>query len=128
LTTVRTFGAETSGTTAVEFAIIAPVFVAFVFGILQGGLMLWTQSGLQHASEMAARCASVNSTLCGTPANVQAYATSQTMGRTLPASAFTLTKLTPPGCGNQVTGSYGVQLFTYPITLRATACFPLPLP
>ena len=31
-----------------------------MFGLVQAGLLLWTQSGLQHGVEVAARCASVN--------------------------------------------------------------------
>jgi Flp pilus assembly protein TadG len=52
------------GAAAVEFALTAPVFFAIVFGLIDSGLLLWTQLGLQHATELAARCASVNKTIC----------------------------------------------------------------
>ena len=48
------------GATALEFAILAPVFFLIIFGIIAFGLLFWTQVGLQHGAEMAARCASIN--------------------------------------------------------------------
>jgi len=35
------------GATALEFALIAPVFFALVAGIIELGLLLWTQVALQ---------------------------------------------------------------------------------
>lgn len=65
---------DESGASAVEFAITAPVFFAVVFGIIEGGLLLWTQLGLQHGAEMAARCAAVNKTMCNNSSAVQNFA------------------------------------------------------
>ena len=46
---------DAHGTSAVEFALTAPAFFAIVFGIIETGLMLWTQQGLQHGAQLAAR-------------------------------------------------------------------------
>jgi Flp pilus assembly protein TadG len=62
----RRFARNKDGTTAVEFAMTAPLFVALLLAVIEGGLMLWTQLGIQHGSEAAARCASVNATACAT--------------------------------------------------------------
>jgi Flp pilus assembly protein TadG len=43
------------GTAAVEFAIMAPLFVAVLFAIVEFGLILYTQSMLTHASREGAR-------------------------------------------------------------------------
>ncbi|KWV52971.1 hypothetical protein AS156_09385 [Bradyrhizobium macuxiense] len=103
------------------------MFFAFVFGIIEVGLLLWTQAGLQHGVEIAARCASVNTTLCPTskPDVITTYASQQAFGLSLPASTFTYAS---PACGNQVSASYQFQfpqvLNMAPLTLTAAACFP----
>jgi Flp pilus assembly protein TadG len=117
----RGFWTASEGTTAVELALTAPVFFALLFGVVQGGVMLWTQFALEHASERAARCASINKALCGTPTLAQAYAASQSFGRGLPASAFAPTI---QACGSQVSGTYPVQFLTFIVSLNARSCFP----
>jgi Flp pilus assembly protein TadG len=115
------------GATALEFAILAPVFFLLIFGIIAFGLLFWTQVGLQHGAEMAARCASINATRCPTsnPGTITTYATQQSLGLSLPASTFTYSK---PACGNQVSATYkyvfpGIRNLS-PLTLTAQACFP----
>ena len=118
---------DQGGASAVEFALIAPVFFVLIFGIIACGLLFWTQVGLQHGAEMAARCASINSTLCpsNNPSAITNYAMQQTLGLSLPASTFAYTT---PACGNQVSASYTFQfpdiLNLGPLTLTAQACFP----
>lgn len=48
------------GSSLVEFTVTLPLFLLVTFGLLQAGLLLFTQAGLQHGVEAAARCASVN--------------------------------------------------------------------
>ncbi|MEW6659124.1 MAG: TadE/TadG family type IV pilus assembly protein [Thermodesulfobacteriota bacterium] len=43
------------GASAVEFAIMAPLFIAVLFAIVEFGLILYTQSMLTHASREGAR-------------------------------------------------------------------------
>ena len=122
------FVRDSRGATALEFGLLAPAFFAAVVGTFQVGLLLWTQLGLQHATEMAARCASVNTTLCPTsnPTAIKNYAAGQALGLHVPSSAFSVSTGT---CGNQVTASYDyshiVAMFGVPkITLTAQSCFP----
>jgi Flp pilus assembly protein TadG len=118
---------DQQGASAVEFALIAPVFFLFIFGIVACGLLFWTQIGMQHGAEMAARCASINGTLCpsSNPGAITGYAMQQTLGLSLPASTFTYST---PACGNQVNASYAFQfpdiLNLAPLTLTAQSCFP----
>jgi Flp pilus assembly protein TadG len=123
--TIRSFN-EASGTTAVEFALTVPIFLALVAGIIQAGLMLWTQFGMHYGSEAAARCASVNTTTCVTADQIAAYAASHALGLSLPNSAFTFST---PACGNQVSANYTYSFYTLvfgtpTITLTARSCFP----
>jgi Flp pilus assembly protein TadG len=110
----------------VEFAMTAPLFVALLLAVLEGGLMLWTQVGIQHGTEDAARCASVNSTLCGTTSDIQSYAAQQAFGLKLPPAIFSVST---PACGNQVSAAYEFGFISSyvmgrPVTLSARACYP----
>lgn len=110
---------------AIEFAMTAPIFFLLLFAIIEGGLLLWTQLGLQNAVDMAARCASVNVTLCGNAGAVQTYAAQNAFGLNVPPSTFTFST---PTCGNQVSASYTydfiVSISAPTITLNARSCFP----
>jgi Flp pilus assembly protein TadG len=116
------------GASALEFALIAPAFFLFIFGIIEFGLVFWTQVGLQHGAEMAARCASINTKLCLTnnPSTITTYATQQAYGLTLPASTFTYSTA---ACGNQVSATYSFVFVGLPnlgpLTLTAQSCFPV---
>ena len=121
MSVIRDWRRDRAGSVAVEFAMVAPPFLALLFGIAQGGLMLWTQLALQQATERAARCASINTSVCGSPAQTQAFAASQSLGRDLPSESFTVTTEI---CGSLVSGAYAAPLLTYAIELRAQSCFP----
>jgi Flp pilus assembly protein TadG len=118
---------DRSGTSALEFGLTAPLFFAFLFGVMEFGLLMWTQVGMQHAVEVTARCATVNTTLCpaNNPSVITAYASQQAFGLSLPSSTFSYSAA---ACGNQVSASYQFQfpqiLNLAPLALTAVACFP----
>ena len=114
------------GLAAVEFGLTAPGFFILIAASIMGGLLLWTQLGLQHGVERAARCASINSSLCGSVAAIQSYAAQQALGLNPPASTFAVTT---PACGNKVSATYTVDFITKylgvsAIAIKADACFP----
>ena len=120
------FWRDRRGASAVEFAITAPVFLALVIGVVEGGLLLWTQFGLQYGSEAAARCASINTATCNTSAQTASYAANQALGLSVPSTAFTVST---HSCGNQISASYPYTFYTLlagapTVTLKARACFP----
>lgn len=122
----RGFLRDASGSTAVEFGLTVPVFLSALTGAFGCSLVLWTQLGLQHAVEMAARCASVNTTVCDTVSATQNYAANEAFGLNLPASVFSVS--TQP-CGNQVTATYPFPVLFEgmglpAVTLTGQACFP----
>lgn len=122
----RLLGSDCRGVSAVEFAVLLPLFVTLILGMMQISQVLWTQMALQHAVEMAARCASINATACGTPALVQTYAATQTYGMTFPPATFSASAAP---CGNQVLASfeYGLDIPLLPlpaVTLTARSCYP----
>jgi Flp pilus assembly protein TadG len=52
---VSRFGAARDGATAVEFALIAPAFLAMLFAVIQSTLFLFAQATLQNAAVEAGR-------------------------------------------------------------------------
>lgn len=114
------------GTTAVEFALVAPALFLILFGAVEFGRLLWTQAALHFAVEEAARCASVTPGVCGTSAQIAAYAANAVSPLSIASTAFTATT---PSCGHQVSASFNYQfavtgLFPFTPTLTAQACFP----
>ncbi len=119
-----------AGSTALEFAVIAPVFLMLTGAIVDFGRFNWMQMSMQYAVEKAARCAAINLTLCAVPAPAGGYtptdyAFAHTYASGLVASDFTYTQ---PSCGRQVAVtkpfSFLLPFNNYPVTLRAIACFP----
>ena len=121
----RNFLTDRKGGTAIEFALTAPVFFLLVMGAIQVGLLCWAQLALQQGSEAAARCASVNKTVCGSTSQIQSYASEQSYGLSPAASTFTVSTA---ACGNRVQASYDPPFLAAfaisGVTLTASACFP----
>jgi Flp pilus assembly protein TadG len=118
--------ADRRGTTVIEVAIVFPVLVLMLLGIIEFGRALWTQNSLQYAVEQAARCASVDPVNCATDAQIQAYAVTQLNGIPAVAANFTPSK---PSCGRKVAASLpftfvASQLLPYSLTLTAWSCRP----
>jgi Flp pilus assembly protein TadG len=102
---------DTRGNALVEFTVTVPFFLVLMFGLVQAGLLLYTQNGLQHGVEVAARCASVNYSAAQlnlqqscfgvvptavTNNNIQTYAAQNSWG-IVPSSGFTVNP--PPNTG-----------------------------
>jgi Flp pilus assembly protein TadG len=118
---------QESGATAIEFALTLPIFAFILLALVEGGLLMWTQLGLQNGVEKAARCASINKMLCGSAGDVKAYAAKHAYGVNLPITAFALTN---EACGNKVSANFQYKflssVFHVPsLTLKAKACFPV---
>ena len=118
-----------SGTAAIEYAIILPVLLLFLLGIIDTGRLLWTYTTLSRASEAAARCAAIQATHCTTLNDARSYAVTQAWGLVIDTSAFSVSN---QACGVQVAANYNFR-FVIPwldlgtsnsITLTATACYP----
>jgi Flp pilus assembly protein TadG len=124
--TTKTFFKDQRGTSAVEFAITLPVFILMLFGVWQISFGVWAQCALQHGADMAARCMSVNPTVCGNinVSGTQSYAASQSYGLNPSPSVFAVSTQT---CGSQVSATYPLSpvvanLSIFAVTLHAQAC------
>jgi Flp pilus assembly protein TadG len=111
------------GTTAVEFAILGPVFLLLVVGFLYLCLSLFLVGSLHFAVEEGARCASIRTTVCSDNATTVAYAQSRYFGPSSPTFSYQAAV-----CGKSVTGAVNyvlelvIRRVTVPVT--ATACYP----
>ena len=114
---------DTRGAALVEFTVTLPLFLLLTFGLIYAGLLLFTQSALQHGVEYAARCASINysanqmglSTSCFgvapsdvTDDTIKQYAIDHSFGRVPVIDNFDVTFTPPPAgvCGT----AYGYQV------------------
>jgi Flp pilus assembly protein TadG len=103
-TRIRKFGRSNAGSTAVEFALAAPILFLLMFAIVEFGRAWWTKSSLQYAIERAARYAVVCVTgACPSDAAIQSYASTQVTAESVASSAFGVTHPAGVSC---VTYSY----------------------
>ncbi len=126
MTTIERLTRCRGGTTAVEFAMTAPLYLMVAVGILQLSLYLWTVLGLAHAVDMSARCAAIGSSTCVDVAATQTFAAMQAYGLTVEPSRFTVTK---EACGQSVAIVYDYSIaipmlpaMTLPVDARS--CIP----
>ena len=116
---------DQQGTTAVEFGIVAPVFIALLLGTMGLCVALFLIGSLHFAVEDGARCASVKTTICVDGPTTVAYTQSRYLGPSGVTPTFTYAAA---ACGNSVSASitYSVNVLfkTLVIPISATACFP----
>jgi Flp pilus assembly protein TadG len=119
-------------TTAVEFAIVAPLFILLVFGTIGLAFVLYLVGSLHFAVEDGARCAAVRgSWQCTNPTSTVAYTQSRYMGPNV-APTFTYADVATCGAagygGSSVTGtvnySWNIGYRTFVTPISATACYP----
>jgi Flp pilus assembly protein TadG len=125
LTCLTGLARNVGGATAVETALLLPVFFLMVFGGMATATFGWAVSSLHFAVEDAARCASVKTTVCTSNTTITTYAAAKYTG---PPISPTFTYSTA-GCGHTVraTGTFSFnaivpQLMNVPVS--ATSCFP----
>lgn len=120
--------------TAVEFALLAPVLLMFMFLLIEGGRMEWTQQTLQEVSTNTARCMALGQDACNSTAAIQSYAQSRGSAWGVSLASATITATTGQTC-NGVSGMsrisislpYRSVMNLLPIAqqaLTASACFP----
>ena len=130
------------GTAAIEFALVAPVFLALLFGIIEYGRYLWTLQALQQVAAEGARCMAIPQSAC---ASGGSYSSSNTTSRiqqignqwgvSIPSGGITLSANAT--CGGTtgfskvtLTSTFYsavpqlVQLAAGGTSLTASACFP----
>lgn len=96
---------DRSGSSAAEFAIVLPVLLVFLFGIIDGGRWLWTYNRAEKAAQMGARMAVVTDPISGGISASYLGVGGLTQGDIIPASAFGKITCTGSGSGTSITAS-----------------------
>jgi len=128
-----------AGATAVEFALVLPMFLTLVFGTVEFGLLLWTQQALQETAIAGARCVAIaqgsnpTTSPCAS-GGTTSYIDNVANGWGLTLASVTANTPTSGACKglSQVTLTSTftsvapslVNLATGGITLTASACYP----
>lgn len=125
---------DTRGAAIIEFAMVFPVFLLFLFGGVEGCRLMWSQQSLETAAYETVRCMSISSN-CDTTTEQEAKAIAEAakVGATITASAVTLrsnVSCRGHSASNQVTISTPFStvlrgFLPMPATITATACFPV---
>lgn len=125
---------DARGATAIEFALLAPVFLLLLFGMIEVGRLVWVKQVLTEASYSAARCAALAAP-CKAASDVQGYAAARALRWGLKVDGAQVVYTASTACdGNagmvQVTISYAFAspltgfLPALPATVQAHGCFP----
>ena len=126
------------GSTATEFALVAPAFLMFLFLILDGGRMMFTKQALNELAAATARCAAIKSTGCTTASAAQGWAATRGKARSMLAIDSTNVAVTQSTtCNGQANMTQATISLAYkkgaltflpqsvvPATMTSTACFP----
>lgn len=108
---LRRINRDERGAIIVEFAILAPIFLIMVIGIIDFGRLFWIKSTMQFAVEETARYAMVNSD--ATTDDLEAYAEGE--ASTLSGITFTASTSTSDGINfRTISASYSYS-FMIPI-------------
>jgi len=67
---------EERGASAVEFALVAPLLLLMLFGIIVTALYFWQHAALNRAAFESARCAAIADTDCADEAAIRSHAVS----------------------------------------------------
>lgn len=62
------------GATVVEFALVLPMLLIALFGLLEGARLVWTTQALSQAAYATARCRMIGASACDTSAKQVAFA------------------------------------------------------
>lgn len=87
------------GTTAVEFALVAPLLLALLLGVVELGRLIWLDAVLDHALARAARCAAPSAAVCADELDARLEAGLARLGVSGPAAHV---ERRPAPCGTEV--------------------------
>lgn len=123
------------GASAIEFALLAPVFFMMLFGLVEFSRYAWTRQTLDEVAYSTARCMSVQST-CSSLATRQAHAVQRAAGYGVTIVAANVTPTSNTSCkGYSASNSVRItKVFNSPVqgflpglgdNIVSTACFPV---
>ena len=123
---IRRFWRGRSGASAVEFALVVPLFATLIFGMINVALALWGAAALHYTVDAAARCQAVLTETCSSSSATIAWANSHYVGPSI-SPTFTILKGSLCGAGAvNATATYKIHavLVNVAVPMTATSCFP----
>src|SRR5690242_5544437 len=103
---IRNLIRDRSGASAAEFAMVLPLLLIFLFGIIDAGRWIWTYNRAEKAAQMGVRMAAVTDPIApGITTTSYIGVGGLTQGDVIPASAFGRITCTGSGSGASVTAS-----------------------
>ena len=134
----RSLLADRRGNTVVEFALIAPTFLMFLFVILDGGRMMFTKQALNELAAASARCWAIKATGCTTKDEVPGWAVARGLGNSNLSISSVDVSTAPTTCNGQSNMAQVTVHLNYkksalallpqssvPSQMASTACFPV---
>jgi Flp pilus assembly protein TadG len=91
MSAARRLRRDADGSAAVEFALVAGIFLPLCLASIDAGLLLWTKGVLQSTAALTARCAAISSSNC---TNAQQFAVT-TAATWLFSGIITASNVTP---------------------------------
>jgi Flp pilus assembly protein TadG len=74
---LRTLLRDRRGTSVIEFAMVGTALFVTSLGVIDLGMIMWTQGSLQAVAADAARCGAISASGCTTSTAVQTYVQTQ---------------------------------------------------
>ena len=133
---IRALIRDSRGGSVVEFALLAPTFLMFLFLLLDGGRMLFTKQALNEVAAATSRCAAIGATGCTDAASAQNWAIARGLARdNLQVSSAVVDVATCNGIANMSRATINtvwkksamglLPQSLVPSTLTSVACFPI---
>lgn len=122
------------GASAVEFALLAPVFFAMLFALVEFSRYAWVRQTLDEVAYSTARCMSVQST-CASTATQRSHAIQRAAGYGITIRAANVTPASNTTCkGYSASNSVRINVTfespaaglipALPTNINSVACFP----
>lgn len=123
LAAVLRFLACRRGAAALQFALVAPLLLTLILGLVEFGRTAWITHALRYGVQSAARCAAVRPDLCGSPEQIAAYAGERLAAWGVTADAFSVNS---EACGLRIQAGVDHRILGYgadtPYRLTASYC------
>lgn len=126
---------DRQGSALVEFALVAPLAIAMLFGVIEGARLYWTRQTLTEIAYVTARCMSVSAS-CATEQARRDYAVARARRLAVAIAASEVATATGTTCSGEggsnrvvITHPYNSPLADMvplvPARIAVTACFPV---
>jgi Flp pilus assembly protein TadG len=118
---IRRVLASDRAATAVEFALVAPIFLGALFGLIESGRAVWTRQALQQAASAGARCLALG-TGCSDAATASTYTIGQARRAGVKVTTSQVTSVISTTCNGQ--GSMSRVVIRQPFVSPAAGFLP----